>query len=67
MQRRDAVDAHHALDVRMRLLREQRQRQLAALVLALERNRVFEVHADDVRAGVERFRVAVGAQARDEQ
>jgi hypothetical protein len=47
----------------MRLLREQRQRELAPFVLAIERNGVFEVHADDIGPGVERLRVAVGTQA----
>src|SRR5690349_17155545 len=67
MQCRDAVDAHHALDMGMGWLREQRQREPAPFVLAIERNRVFEVNADDIGAGIERLRVAVGTQAGDEQ
>jgi hypothetical protein len=67
MQRGDAVDPHHALHLWMRRLSEQRQRELAAFVFAVERDGVFQVYANDVGSRIERFGITIGAQARDEQ
>jgi hypothetical protein len=46
---------------------EKRQRQFAALVLAVECYRIFHIHAHDVGAGLQRLGETVGPQSGDEK